>query len=394
MVFPNHTSTHKIGARRLNSSDPVSAAVANKLKLWDRAQTALSQKSSADEGTMRRRLEAELVATNDPELIEGFLAAADLVAELRRNGIALGPGNVADPGSLICWLLGITEINPLDYGLLHECFASSYPHTFFFDVAMDQLAETFTIAMKLLKPLPVDEDEACSIAICGQVVISRLKAMLDHLGSRGTKIELEKLALDDISTYELLSRDDTDGVRSYEKYVDGRLWGKAKPRSLWDLAFIIRPCSFDPEKCPTDIETRFLSPFTHESRGTLEYQEQAVKAIAYLAGWSLSRAVSAWNRRDTGDTPMIGELRREFTEASGALGSLLSNEAESVFDFIMERDPPIMLQSHCVSMALVAYRCAWLKAHHPDEFKRFFLESRMVYSDGEGYKLVFSTAGR
>ena len=393
MVFSNRTSTHRFGARRLNSSDPDSAAVANKLELWNRAQTAVSQKSSAGDGTMRRRLEAELVATNDPELIEGFLAASDLVAELRRNGIALGPGNVADPGSLICWLLGITEINPLDYGLLYECFASYYPHTFFIDVALDQLEEAFSIATKLLKPLPVDEDGACSIAICGQIVISHLKALLGHLDSRGTRIELEKLALDDGSTYELLSRGGTDGVRSYEIYVDARLWDKAKPRSLWDLAFIIRPCSFDPEKLPNDIETRFLSPFTHESRGTLEYQEQAVKAIAYLAGWSLSRAVSAWKHRDTGDTPKIGELRREFIEASGALGSSTSNGAESVLRFIMERARP-SLQSHCVSMALVAYRCAWLKAHHPDEFKRFFLESRMVYSDGEGYKLVFSTAGR
>ena len=394
MVFSNPTSTHRIGARRLNSSDPVSAAVANKLELWNRAQAALSLKAGAADATMKRRLEAELVAISEPELIEGFLAAADLVAELRRNGIAVGPGNVADPGSLIAWLLGITEINPLDYGLLYECFASFYPHTFFIDVALDQLEKAFSIAAQLLVPFPADEDDVCSVAICGQLEIARIKALLGHLDSCGTRIELEKLALDDTTTYELLSRDDTDGVRSYEKYVDGRLWGKAKPQSLWDLAFIIRPCSFDPEKSPCDIETRFLSPFTHESRGTLEYQEQAVKAIAYLAGWSLSRAVSAWNRRDTGDTPKIGELRREFIEASGALGSLPSNEAESVFDFIMERARPIMLQSHCVSMALVAYRCAWLKAHHPDEFKRFFLESRMVYSDGEGYKLVFSTAGR
>ena len=72
MVFSNRTSTHRFGARRLNSSDPDSAAVANKLELWNRAQTALSQKSSAGDGTMRRRLEAELVATNDPELNRGL----------------------------------------------------------------------------------------------------------------------------------------------------------------------------------------------------------------------------------------------------------------------------------------------------------------------------------
>ncbi len=154
MVFPHQMSILKMSAQKFSSSDPVRNAVANKLELWNRAKIALTQKVGAFDGMLRRQLEAEIAETNGPELIEGFLAAADLVAELHRSRIALGPESIADPGSLICWLPEITEINLLDYGLLCECFASSYPHIFIIDAALDQLTEAATIALKLLIPLP------------------------------------------------------------------------------------------------------------------------------------------------------------------------------------------------------------------------------------------------
>jgi DNA polymerase-3 subunit alpha len=40
----------------------------------------------------------------------------------RHNGIAVGPGRGSAAGSIISYLLSITTINPLPYGLLFERF--------------------------------------------------------------------------------------------------------------------------------------------------------------------------------------------------------------------------------------------------------------------------------
>lgn len=51
-----------------------------------------------------------------------FLILEDLVRFVRREGVLLGPGRGSAAGSLVAFLLGITEVDPLKYGLLFERF--------------------------------------------------------------------------------------------------------------------------------------------------------------------------------------------------------------------------------------------------------------------------------
>jgi DNA polymerase-3 subunit alpha len=51
-----------------------------------------------------------------------FLIVADFVRFARENGIIVGPGRGSAAGSIIAYLLGITDIDPLRYGLLFERF--------------------------------------------------------------------------------------------------------------------------------------------------------------------------------------------------------------------------------------------------------------------------------
>ncbi len=51
-----------------------------------------------------------------------FLIVSDIVNWAKKNGIAVGPGRGSAAGSLVAYLLGITEINPLDYNLPFERF--------------------------------------------------------------------------------------------------------------------------------------------------------------------------------------------------------------------------------------------------------------------------------
>jgi len=49
-----------------------------------------------------------------------FLIVADLIREAKSRGILVGPGRGSATGSIVCYLLGVTDIDPLQYGLIFE----------------------------------------------------------------------------------------------------------------------------------------------------------------------------------------------------------------------------------------------------------------------------------
>ena len=51
-----------------------------------------------------------------------FLIVADFVNWAKDSGIVVGPGRGSAAGSLICYLTGITNLDPLGYDLLFERF--------------------------------------------------------------------------------------------------------------------------------------------------------------------------------------------------------------------------------------------------------------------------------
>ncbi|HVZ80495.1 MAG TPA: DNA polymerase III subunit alpha [bacterium] len=51
-----------------------------------------------------------------------FLIVCDIIAKARAAGIPVGPGRGSAAGSLVAYLIGITDIDPIQYGLLFERF--------------------------------------------------------------------------------------------------------------------------------------------------------------------------------------------------------------------------------------------------------------------------------
>jgi len=90
----------------------------------------------AEEGRLRRlalghlpdwpehyaaRLERELVAIEQKAFESYFIVVADLIAWAKQR-MLVGPGRGSSAGSLLCYLLGITEVDPIPHGLLFERF--------------------------------------------------------------------------------------------------------------------------------------------------------------------------------------------------------------------------------------------------------------------------------
>ena len=71
---------------------------------------------------MVRRLEMELATIGQMEFPAYFLIVWDFVSYAKRQGIPVGPGRGSAAGSLVSYLLGITDLDPLKHDLLFERF--------------------------------------------------------------------------------------------------------------------------------------------------------------------------------------------------------------------------------------------------------------------------------
>ena len=69
-----------------------------------------------------RRLEYELSVIIRMAFEDYFLIVYDFILHAKKNGIMVGPGRGSAAGSLVAYCLGITDIDPIRYGLIFERF--------------------------------------------------------------------------------------------------------------------------------------------------------------------------------------------------------------------------------------------------------------------------------
>lgn len=74
------------------------------------------------EKEVKKRLEMELNVIFGAKLSSYFLIVQDFVNWAKENKIVVGPGRGSAGGSIMAYLLGITNIDPLHYGLIFERF--------------------------------------------------------------------------------------------------------------------------------------------------------------------------------------------------------------------------------------------------------------------------------
>jgi DNA polymerase-3 subunit alpha len=76
----------------------------------------------AQDPELRQRLDFELDVLNKTGFTSYFLIVWDFIDYAKRHDIPVGPGRGSAAGSLIAYVLGITDLDPLSYGLFFERF--------------------------------------------------------------------------------------------------------------------------------------------------------------------------------------------------------------------------------------------------------------------------------
>lgn len=85
-------------------------------------EEALPTRYDVISNEVRERLEYELGIIESMGFSDYFLIVMDFIAYARSQDIAVGPGRGSAAGSIVAYLLGITNLDPLVHGLLFERF--------------------------------------------------------------------------------------------------------------------------------------------------------------------------------------------------------------------------------------------------------------------------------
>jgi len=70
----------------------------------------------------QKRLERELGVICNMGIADTFLIAADFIRWARKKGVPVGPGRGSVAGSLVVYVLGFTDVDPIEHDLLFERF--------------------------------------------------------------------------------------------------------------------------------------------------------------------------------------------------------------------------------------------------------------------------------
>lgn len=102
-----------------------------------------------------KRVKYELSVVRRTEMADYFVIVADYIRWAKQNGVLVGAGRGSAAGSLVCYLLDITNIEPIQHGLLFERFLSMSRSMAIYDLSVKDI----DIKEEDLNPLSFDEDD-------------------------------------------------------------------------------------------------------------------------------------------------------------------------------------------------------------------------------------------
>ena len=86
--------------------------------LRSKVHAGLRKRGLADNNDYLKRVEEELEIIKSKNFSTYFLIVEDSITWAKENNIMVGPGRGSAAGSLVCYALGITDVDPIEYGLL------------------------------------------------------------------------------------------------------------------------------------------------------------------------------------------------------------------------------------------------------------------------------------
>jgi DNA polymerase-3 subunit alpha len=212
--------------------------------------------------------------------------------------------------------------------------------------------------------------------------------------TRGARVDLQRLPLDDKDTYRLLCNGNTTGVFQLESTGIREMTVKIRPNCFEDLVAILalyRPGPLDSGMAEEYIKRKhgkekikYLHPLLEsilkDTHGVIVYQEQVMQIAQVLAGYTMGDADILRRAMGKKDPEEMAAQRERFVE--GAKKQKIDAErATEIFDQMETFARYGFNKSHSAAYALVSYQTAYLKTHFPVEFMSALMTSEMGDTD-------------
>ena len=207
--------------------------------------------------------------------------------------------------------------------------------------------------------------------------------------TRGEKIKLEGIALEDKETYEkVFHKGLTSGVFQFESHGMRDVLRRYQPNSIEDLTALnalYRPGPIQGGMIDDFIDRKHgrkkieyelpeLKEILEETLGVIVYQEQVMQIANRMAGYSLGEADLLRRAMGKKKPEEMAKQRERFVEGAVQRG-FPQKKIEKIFDLMAQFAGYGFNKSHSAAYALLAYHTAYLKTHYPVEFMAALLTS-------------------
>lgn len=205
---------------------------------------------------------------------------------------------------------------------------------------------------------------------------------------KGVDIDLDAIPRDDPKVYQMLQRGEASGVFQLETQMFYGLLREVRPENFEDLVAILalgRPgpmarlddyLRFRRGQATPKYPHPAMREILQETHGIMLFQEQVMRIATELAGYSPGRADLLRRAMGKKMPQIMAEERGRFVAAATQRG-LEPHVAEAIFDDVARFAEYGFPKGHSAAYALVAYQCAYLKAHYPVEFMAARLSSAL-----------------
>lgn len=226
--------------------------------------------------------------------------------------------------------------------------------------------------------------------------------------NHGSRIDIDKLDMDDPAVFTLIGEGKTSGIFQLESAGMTQFMKELQPASLEDVIAgisLYRPGPMDSipkyirnKNNPEEItyEHPLLEDILDVTYGCMVYQEQVMQIVRDLAGYSYGRSDLVRRAMSKKKHDVMLKERENFIHGivdetgniivKGAVRNGVDERtANRIFDQMMDFASYAFNKSHAAAYAVVAYQTAWLKLYYPVEFMAASLNSFLGSSSKVSY---------
>lgn len=209
-------------------------------------------------------------------------------------------------------------------------------------------------------------------------------------------IDLDAIPLDDLKTYELFQRGETNGIFQFESPGMQKYLRDLGPTQFGDLIAMNAlyrpgPMKYIPEfvdrkhgRKPVVFDLPEMEEYLKETYGITVYQEQVMLLSQKIAGFSKGKADVLRKAMGKKSKDIIDELKSEFMEGAMSKG-FPEDVLNKIYSDWEEFAQYAFNKSHSTCYAVIAFQTAYLKANYPAQFMSAVLKSNM----GDIKKITF-----